>query len=34
VEFQAVQLRLVDMRIKVDAARLLIWRAASNAQAG
>ncbi len=34
VEFQAVQLRLADMRIKVDAARLLIWRAASNAQAG
>lgn len=34
VEFQAVQLRLADMRMKVDAARLLIWRAASNAQAG
>ena len=34
VEFQAVQLRLADMRIKVDAARLLIWGAASNAQAG
>ena len=34
VEFQAVQLRLADMRIKVDAARLLIWRAACNAQAG
>jgi acyl-CoA dehydrogenase len=34
VEFQAVQLRLAEMRIKVDAARLLIWRAACNAQAG
>jgi butyryl-CoA dehydrogenase len=33
VEFQAVQLRLAEMRIKVDAARLLIWRAACNAQA-
>ncbi len=33
VDFQAVQLRLADMRIKVDAARLLIWRAACNAQA-
>ena len=34
VEFQAVQLRLAEMRIRVDAARLLIWRAASNAQHG
>lgn len=34
VEFQAVQLRLAEMRMRVDAARLLIWRAASNAQAG
>jgi butyryl-CoA dehydrogenase len=34
VEFQAVQLRLADMRMKADAARLLIWRAACNAQAG
>ena len=33
VDFQAVQLRLADMRIRVDAARLLIWRAACNAQA-
>jgi acyl-CoA dehydrogenase len=32
VEFQAVQLRLAEMQIRVDAARLLIWRAASNAQ--
>jgi butyryl-CoA dehydrogenase len=34
VEFQAVQLRLAEMRIRVDAARLLIWRAACNAAAG
>jgi butyryl-CoA dehydrogenase len=34
VEFQAVQLRLAEMQMKVDAARLLIWRAAANAQDG
>ncbi len=34
VEFQAVQMRLAEMQIRVDAARLLIWRAACNAQAG
>jgi butyryl-CoA dehydrogenase len=34
VEFQAVQLRLADMQMRVDAARLLIWRAAANAQKG
>lgn len=34
VEFQAVQLRLAEMQIRVDAARLLIWRAVSNAQSG
>lgn len=34
VDFQAVQLRLAEMRIRVDAARLLIWRAAVNAQDG
>jgi len=34
VDFQAVQLRLAEMKMKVEAARLLIWRAASNAQAG
>jgi len=33
-EFQAVQLKLAEMRMKVDAARLLIWRAASNAEDG
>lgn len=34
VDFQAVQLRLAEMRMKVDAARLLIWRAACNAEHG
>jgi butyryl-CoA dehydrogenase len=34
MEFQAVQLRLAEMQMKVEAARLLIWRAASNAQDG
>jgi alkylation response protein AidB-like acyl-CoA dehydrogenase len=34
VEFQAVQLKLADMAIKVEAARLLIWRAAQNAVDG
>ncbi len=34
VEFQAVQLRLAEMRMRVDAARLLIWRAAANAERG
>jgi butyryl-CoA dehydrogenase len=34
VEFQAVQLKLADMQMKVEAARLLIWRAAANAQDG
>lgn len=33
-EFQAVQLKLAEMQMKVDAARLLIWRAASNAENG
>lgn len=31
-EFQAVQLKLAEMQMKVDAARLLIWRAAVNAE--
>ena len=31
-EFQAVQLKLAEMHMKVDAARLLIWRAAANAE--
>lgn len=34
VEFQAVQLKLADMRMRVDAARLLIWRAAAGAAQG
>lgn len=34
VEFQAVQLKLAEMHMKCEAARLLIWRAASNAQDG
>jgi alkylation response protein AidB-like acyl-CoA dehydrogenase len=34
VEFQAVQLKLAEMRIQVDAARLLIYRAASDAENG
>ncbi|GAA3786441.1 acyl-CoA dehydrogenase [Qipengyuania pelagi] len=31
VDFQAVQLRLADMAMRVEAARLLIYRAAANA---
>ena len=34
VDFQAVQLKLAEMQMNVDAARLLIWRAAANAQDG
>ena len=34
VEFQAVQIKLAEMQIRVDAARLLIHRAACNAQNG
>jgi butyryl-CoA dehydrogenase len=34
VEFQAVQVKLAEMQMRVDAARLLIHRAASNAQQG
>jgi len=33
-EFQAVQLKLAEMQMKVEAARLLIWRAAANAGDG
>ena len=33
-DFQAVQLRLAEMQMQVDAARLLIYRAASNAEDG
>lgn len=34
VEFQAVQLKLADMALRVEASRLLIWRAAQNAADG
>jgi alkylation response protein AidB-like acyl-CoA dehydrogenase len=34
VEFQAVQLKLAEMEMQVEAARLLIYRAASNAESG
>ena len=34
VEFQAVQLKLAEMKMRVEAARLLIWRAVSQADAG
>ena len=33
-DFQAVQMKLAEMQMKVDAARLLIWRAAVNAEDG
>ncbi|HWJ07686.1 MAG TPA: acyl-CoA dehydrogenase family protein [Steroidobacteraceae bacterium] len=34
IEFQAVQIRLAEMQMRIEAARLLIHRAASNAQDG
>jgi len=34
IDFQAVQIRLAEMRMQVDAARLLIHRAACNAEQG
>ena len=34
VEFQAVQLKLAEMAIRVEGARLLIYRAAQNAEGG
>ena len=34
VDFQAVQLKLAEMQMRVEAARLLIWRAAVNAGEG
>lgn len=34
IEFQAVQMKIAEMRMQVDAARLLIWRAACNAERG
>ena len=32
VDFQAVQLQLADMKMKLDASRLLLYRAVNNAQ--
>lgn len=34
VDFQAVQLKLAEMAMKLDAARLLVYRAVSNAEQG
>jgi len=34
VEFQAVQIQLAEMKMKVDAARLLLYRAVVNAESG
>ncbi len=34
IDFQAVQLQIAEMKMKVDAARLLLCRAVVNAQAG
>lgn len=34
VDFQAVQLKLAEMAVKVEASRLLIWRAAQNSADG
>jgi butyryl-CoA dehydrogenase len=34
VDFQAVQIRLAEMKMRVEAARLLIYRAAYNAEQG
>lgn len=33
-DFQAVQMRLADMAMRVEASRLLIWRAVTRASAG
>ena len=32
IEFQAVQLQLAQMKMKLDAARLLLYRAVSNSE--
>jgi len=34
VDFQAVQIQLAEMRMKLDASRLLLYRAVVNAQSG
>ncbi len=33
-EFQGLQWMLADMRVKLDAARLMVWRAAASAETG
>jgi alkylation response protein AidB-like acyl-CoA dehydrogenase len=34
IDFQAVQIKLADMQMQVEASRLLIWRAAVDAEMG
>jgi butyryl-CoA dehydrogenase len=34
VDFQAVQIKLAEMKMQVEASRLLIWRAAVDAEQG
>ncbi|MDG1986945.1 MAG: acyl-CoA dehydrogenase family protein [Halieaceae bacterium] len=34
VDFQAVQIKLAEMKMKVDAAQLLVWRAAADSGQG
>lgn len=34
IDFQAVQLQIADMKMKLDAARLLLYRAVVNAESG
>lgn len=34
VDFQAVQMQIAEMKMKLDAARLLLYRAVANAEAG
>ena len=34
IDFQAVQLKLAEMKMKIDASRMLLYRAVVNAQRG
>ena len=34
VDFQAVQIQLAEMKMKLEAARLLLYRAVVNAESG
>jgi Acyl-CoA dehydrogenases len=34
VDFQAVQMHLAEMKMRIDASRLLLYRAVTNAQSG